>query len=117
MVNTWEISYNFSEKEVRNLLVHATKYFRAYLLGREFTEITDHLRWLLSLEDPNSQLTRWSLKLSGFEMDIIHKKGKLHSNADGLSAHINKKYEEETNAVIKWNYICLITLLWINVFP
>ena len=59
-----ECNYSTIEKEV-----WATKYFRPYLFGRKFTIVTDHkpLQWLFSLNEPNSRLVRWSLKLEEFD--------------------------------------------------
>ena len=34
---------------------------------------------------PEGQLARWLAELSQFDMNIIHRPGKLHSNADGMS--------------------------------
>jgi hypothetical protein len=36
-----------------------------------------------------ARLTRWILKLSEYEFEIIHKPGKQHINADVLSRHIS----------------------------
>ena len=43
--------------------VWAINYFRIYLYGFDFTLVTDHyaLKWLLTLNNPNSRLTRWSI--------------------------------------------------------
>jgi hypothetical protein len=39
----------------------------------------------MSIKDPTGKLARWSIYLSQFDFEIIHKKGKTHSNADYLS--------------------------------
>ena len=39
------------------------------------------LKWMLSLQDPSSRLTRWALRLSEFDYKVIHKPGKKHINA------------------------------------
>ena len=58
-----------------------------YLLGREFTIVTDHqpLRWLNEMKDNNKRLTRWSLDLQPYCYKVIHRKGLSNGNADGLS--------------------------------
>lgn len=68
-------------------VVGFTKYFRHYLLGRKFLLRTDHnsLRWLRAFKDPDGQVSRWTEKLADYDFDIVHRPGKLHGNADGLS--------------------------------
>jgi hypothetical protein len=63
------------------------KAFRQYLWGRHFTVRTDHssLRWLNNYEDADGMLARWLASLQTYDFSIIHRQGKLHSNADGLS--------------------------------
>ena len=43
------------------------------------------LKWFLTLNNPNARLTRWSILLQTFDFDIVHRKGKIHSNVDALS--------------------------------
>ncbi|GFO36097.1 retrovirus-related pol polyprotein from transposon [Plakobranchus ocellatus] len=61
--------------------------FRPYLLGHHFKERTDNnsLRWLTSFKEPQGQLARWLEELSQYDMEIIHRPGKHHGNADALS--------------------------------
>jgi Integrase zinc binding domain len=49
--------------------------------------VTDHaaLVWLMSINDPTGRLARWSLYLQTYDFEIIHKKGRIHSNVDVLS--------------------------------
>lgn len=85
-LNDSEINYSTIEKELL-AIVWATKYFRPYLFGREFKIITDHkpLIWLMNLKEPGSRLTRWRLRLAEYDYTIVHKKGKINTNADALS--------------------------------
>ena len=68
-------------------LVWATKFFRPYLLGRPFQVRTDHhaLQWLTKFKEPEGQVARWLEPLAEFNMEIIHRPGKVHINADALS--------------------------------
>ncbi|KAL1140098.1 hypothetical protein AAG570_000030 [Ranatra chinensis] len=58
-LNQTEVHYSATERELL-AVIWATQQFRCYLLGRKFTRVTDYgaLRWMLSLRDPSSRLTR-----------------------------------------------------------
>ena len=62
-------------------------HFKHYLLGRRFTLRTDHngLLWLMGFKNIEGQLARWIEELAVFNMEIVHRPGKDHVNADGLS--------------------------------
>ena len=68
-------------------IVQFTRQFRHYLLGRRFYVKTDHssLSWLMAFKNPVGMLARWLEELSQYDMVIVHRKGKSHVNADGLS--------------------------------
>lgn len=68
-------------------MVTFTKHFKYYLLGKEFVLWTDHnsLRWLINFQGLEGQLARWIEQLANFQYKIVHRPGKLHSNADHLS--------------------------------
>ena len=60
---------------------------RYYLLGRQFTLITDHapLQWMARAKDTNARVTRWFLALQDFHFTVQHRAGTANANADGLS--------------------------------
>lgn len=68
-------------------IIRFTRQFRHYLLGRLITIRTDNgsLTWLMRFKNPSGQIARWLEELSQYELRIIHRKGKLHTNADVLS--------------------------------
>jgi len=68
-------------------VVRFTRQFRHYLLGKRFLVRTDHssLTWLLNFKEPQGQIARWMEELSQYDMDIVHRAGKKHANADALS--------------------------------
>jgi hypothetical protein len=83
-----EKNYHTTEKEC--LAVYwAVKEFRPYLWGRSFVVYTDHsaLTHLLKYEGPTSRLTRWSLALRSYNMEIKYRKGSENTNADVLSRY------------------------------
>ena len=65
----------------------AMEKLRYYLLGREFTVVTDHapLKWMAHNKDKNARITRWFLHLQDFKFTVEHRAGKLHGNADAMS--------------------------------
>ena len=61
--------------------------FRSYLRGARFTLHTDHksLVWLHRFKDTEGMMSRWLHTLQQFQFSIVHRPGKDHRNADGLS--------------------------------
>ena len=61
--------------------------FRSYLRGGRFTLRTDHrsLVWLHRFKDMEGMMSRWLHALQQFQFSIVHRPGKDHGNADGLS--------------------------------
>jgi transposase InsO family protein len=81
-----ELNYCVTRKELL-AVVHFTKQFRQYLLGRKFSIRTDHaaLQWLRKTPTPIGQQARWLDIMGEFDFDIIHRPGRCHQNADALS--------------------------------
>jgi hypothetical protein len=69
------------------IVVAFLKHFRHYLYGRKVIVRTDHgsLRWLMRFKQPNGQLAHWLEIVAEFDLEIVHRPGRLHSNADSLS--------------------------------
>lgn len=98
-LNDTEQNYSVIEKELL-AIVWATKYFRPYLYGRQFTIVCDHkpLQWLFNLKDPSSKLLRWRIKLDEYDYKIIYKTGNMNTNADALSRiELHAKNIQESN--------------------
>lgn len=68
-------------------LVAVCRQFKGYLLGARFTARTDHncLIWLQGFREPEGQVARWLEILAEYEIQVEHRPGKKHGNADGLS--------------------------------
>lgn len=81
-----EEAYSTSEKECA-CLVWAIGKLACYVSGSSFIVETDHcpLTWLHNMSSKSGRLLRWSLTLQHHNFSVRYKKGKLHTNADGLS--------------------------------
>jgi hypothetical protein len=81
-----EQRYSIVEKECLAIkwVLETLKY---YLLGRNFTLVTDHatLVWISRNKDSNARVTRWFLFLQPFAFSVIYRSGAAHGNADVLS--------------------------------
>ena len=68
-------------------VVESSKHFRFYVLGRRFLVRTDHsaLQWLRNFKESVGKMARWLERLAEYDFEIVHRAGKNHANADGLS--------------------------------
>ena len=68
-------------------VVEMIKHFRHYLWGRHFMLGTDHasLVWLKNYRDADSMFERYLVKLEEYNFKTVHRDGKAHGIADGLS--------------------------------
>jgi hypothetical protein len=85
-LNKHERNYGITELECL-AVVWSVKYFHYYLHGQKFTVVTDHaaLRYLLNMTNPVGKLGQWLMTLNGYNLEIINRPGKHHSNVDTLS--------------------------------
>ena len=85
-LNKAEQNYSTTEKECL-AVVEGVKAFALYLIGSVFTIVTDHaaLKSLQTTTKSGPRVTRWALALQPFNFSIVHRAGKKHQNADGLS--------------------------------
>jgi len=81
-----EKNYCISRRELLGLIYGLTQ-FRQYLLGRYILVRTDHASLLILTRSnkPSSQICRWQDIIQKYDMEIQHRPGLRHSNADGLS--------------------------------
>ena len=47
----------------------------------------------MKMENPPALYARWIMKLMPYNIDVVYKKGRLHSNADALS---RRPHRDET---------------------
>ncbi|UYV82242.1 K02A2.6-like [Cordylochernes scorpioides] len=68
-------------------IVKSIEHFYHYLYGQEFILRSDHasLQWLSNFKNPEGQLARWIQRLQEYQVEIQHRPGKRHQNADALS--------------------------------
>jgi len=78
--------YCTTKKELLALIA-SLLHFSSYLIGPRFQVRTDHasLIWLSNLRMLQGMMARWMSLLGQFHFFIIHRPGRLHANADGVS--------------------------------
>lgn len=82
-LNSAQRNYSVTELECLEAIL-CIKKLRCYMEGMEFTLITDHAsqKWLMGQKDLAGRLARWSLKLQGFNINIVRRKGSVNVVAD-----------------------------------
>jgi hypothetical protein len=87
LLSKTERRYCVTRKELL-AVVKALSHFHVYLYGhKRFTIRTDHssLRWLMNFKDLEGQMARWLERMQLYDYVLVHRAGKDHGNADGLS--------------------------------
>lgn len=104
--NKNEQNYSTTERETLSVIT-ALEHWRCYLdNGLKFTVFTDHsaLKWFLKLNNPTGRLARWTVRLSCFNFELKHKRGKDNVVPDMLS-RFNYHNKNETSTLINTNPI------------
>jgi len=91
MMSAEERNYCVTRQELLAIVKNIT-HSKPQLYGRPFIVRTDHasLTWLLRTPHPQGQLARWLETLASFDFRVEHRRGKVHSNVDGLSRQFCK---------------------------
>ena len=106
-------NYCTTMRELLAVVVFVRK-FHHYLWGNKFVVRTDHasLQWLLNFKEPENMLARWLAILSTYDMEIQHRKGVNHRNADELSRQKPRRCKRddcEDCALTRSACICAVT--------
>ena len=82
-------NYCVTRKELL-AVVTFTRTYCHYLLGNHFSVRTDHgsLVWLMNFKNIEGQLARWLEELQEYDMEVSHRAGRAHGNADALSRKV-----------------------------
>lgn len=85
-LNVHERQYCITRKEML-AVVCAVRKFKSYLWGRYVKLRTDNaaVSYMMRIKEPEGQLARWLEELSSYDLDIAHRAGHSHRNADALS--------------------------------
>lgn len=81
-----EMNYCVTRKELLAVVL-AVKHFHVYIYGQKVNLRTDNsaVSWMRSLKCPTGQTARWLEVLGCYDLDVKHRAGRSHGNADGLS--------------------------------
>ena len=85
-LNKHERNYSINELEALSV-VTAVRHFDVYLSGRKFKIFSDNtsVTWLYKQTQPKGKYARWIMALQEYDFEIIHKPGRVNSDADCIS--------------------------------
>ena len=85
-LNSHERRYCTTRKEML-AVVTALRKFKTYLWGRPVLLRTDNaaVNYMLHIKEPEGQLARWLEELGCYNLQVTHRPGRNHGNADALS--------------------------------
>ncbi|CAC5364025.1 unnamed protein product [Mytilus coruscus] len=91
-LNRAQKQYCTTKRELLAVIIFLCQ-FRHYLYGQKFTLRTDHasIKWLKNFKNPEGMIASWITIIDTYDMVIQHRKGSLHTNADGLSRTPKRK--------------------------
>jgi len=95
-LNRAQRNYCTTKRELLAVVIFLCQ-FRHYLYGQKMILRTDHasLKWLINFKNPEGIIARWISIIDTYDIDIQHRKGNLHRNADGLSRKPNRKCKRQ----------------------
>lgn len=105
-----EIGYFTTEKELL-AIVWALQKFRSYILGSKVITTTDHaaLTFLKECKLAHARLTRWTLAIQDYDMEVRHCPGEKNIVADTLSRPANPDIRENKQEVVIAALACGVT--------
>lgn len=116
-LTTAERKYSQIEREALALIFGVTR-FRDYLLGREFTLVTDHQPLLGLLRHDRetpvmaaARIQRWALLLGAYKCKLQYKPGKFMLNADALGRLPQSLEQELQDAEDTAEYVLVVDQL------
>jgi len=89
-------NYSATERELLAAFQSITE-LRHYLIGKEFTLVTDHaaLSLIHNRKDPHHRLARWVAQLQCYTFNVVYKSGAKHQDADCMSRLVTDDLTEE----------------------
>lgn len=99
----YQKGYSATELELL-AIISAIEYWHFYLVGQEFTVITDHmpLKSIGKLGKPNTRLFNWSIRLRQYNFKVEYRAGNKNQEADYLSRNPVALLEEITSGAVNW---------------